>query len=329
MKCCFILIFLFGFFPVINTTSAPKPISEFNFSSSEANLKTFPIINSDINTNVIYLKKYFTKKKLGFVLWQLPPQTHSQQESYVLLMDGGKVCVIDGGVDGDAPYLRGFLAALGNEVEDWFISHPHPDHMGALNAILKEPNGLKIHTIYHSELSEAFIDQYEVGYNKKTAEFYKNLRNFDGKVVDVLKPGLMRNYGSSHIKILGVKNEELINYNNQCLVIKAWDNCKSVLFLNDLDKEAGDELLNGNYKNELNCDYLQMAHHGQNGVRKDFYRSIKFKACLWPTPLWLHDNDAGKGYNTYKWETIEIRNLMDSIGIKKNYWAYNGLCKIE
>ena len=112
-------------------------------------------------------------------------------------------------------------------------------------------------------------------------------------------------------------------------MIKAWDNWKSVLFLNDLDKEAGDKLLNGNYRNELNCDYLQMAHHGQNGVRKDFYRSIKFKACLWPTPIWLHDNDAGKGYNTYKWETIEIRNLMDSIGIKKNYWAYKGLCKTE
>lgn len=32
--------------------------------------------------------------------------------------------------------MRGFIGALGNEVEAWFISHPHDDHMGALSVIL-------------------------------------------------------------------------------------------------------------------------------------------------------------------------------------------------
>jgi len=27
-----------------------------------------------------------------------------------------------------------------------------------------------------------------------------------------------------------------------------------------------------------------MSHHGQNGVSMDFYRKVKFRACLWPTP---------------------------------------------
>ncbi|MGK6350173.1 ComEC/Rec2 family competence protein [Parapedobacter sp. DT-150] len=269
--------------------------------------------------------------KQGFTLWQLPPQTPSQMNSYVFLTDNGKVCVMDGGMAGDAPYLRGFLAALGNEVEAWFISHPHQDHLGALNEILKAPNGLTIHTIYHSELSKAFYEQHELGHKELTAAYYATLGNFSGKVVNLTEPGMVIDIGDTHFKILGVKNEEITNnpYNNQSMVIKVWDNQKSVLFLGDIGIEAGDKLWNGPYRGELNCDYLQMAHHGQNGVRKDFYRNIRFKACLWPTPRWLHDNDAGKGYNTHTWETIEIRELMDEIGIKKHYWAFEGLHKIE
>jgi hypothetical protein len=72
-----------------------------------------------------------------------------------------------------------------------------------------------------------------------------------------------------------------------------------------------------------------MAHHGQKGVSKLFCRTIKFNACLWPTPSWLYNNDAGKGYNTGSFETLEIRNLIDSLGIKKNYVSWKGLYKIK
>lgn len=65
----------------------------------------------------------------GFTLWQLPPQGPSQMNSYVIRTDAGRVAVIDGGTAADAPYLRGFLAALGNRVEWWFVTHPHVDHM--------------------------------------------------------------------------------------------------------------------------------------------------------------------------------------------------------
>lgn len=269
--------------------------------------------------------------KSDFVLWQLPSVLKSHMNSYVFQMSNGKVVVMDGGSKGEAAYLRGFLAALGNEVEAWFISHPHFDHMKALNEILKEPNGIKIKTIYHSRLSEAFYSKYELEYKSLTEDFYSQLDHFDGKIVDIKKPGLVIRIGNTRFKALGVKNEEIgINpYNNQCLVLKVWDARKSVLFLGDLGMEGGDKLLNGPFGKELNCDYLQLAHHGQAGVRKDFYRKIRFTACLWPTPLWLFNNDAGKGYNTHTWETVEIRELMKELGIKRHYYAFDGLSRIE
>lgn len=53
----------------------------------------------------------------SFTLWQLPEQTHSQMMSYVIRTPGDKIVVIDGGVKGDADYLRKFLLDLGGKVE--------------------------------------------------------------------------------------------------------------------------------------------------------------------------------------------------------------------
>lgn len=270
------------------------------------------------------------KGKSDFVLWQLPSQVNTHGNSYVLQMSNGKVCVIDGGTKDETPYLRGFLAALGNEVEAWFISHPHFDHMGALNEILKAPGDIKIKNVYHSEMSENYFDM-EPQCSAQTADFYKNLKASGLKVINIAEPGMLLQIGKTNFKVLSVKNEEIkLNpYNNQSVVIRVWDAKKSMVFLGDLGIEAGDKLLKSTFRKDLDCDYLQMAHHGQNGVSKDFYRTIKFKACLWPTPLWLWNNDAGKGYNTHNWQTIEIRNLMDELGIKKHYVSWQGLVRIE
>lgn len=58
-------------------------------------------------------------KKPGFALWQLSPQGPSQMNSYVFVTDKGRVVVLDGGTADDAPFLRGFIAALGNHVDKW------------------------------------------------------------------------------------------------------------------------------------------------------------------------------------------------------------------
>lgn len=269
--------------------------------------------------------------KPDFTLWQLPSQIKSPMNSYVLQLADGRVVVMDGGTKGETQYLRGFLGSLGNQVDVWFITHPHVDHMGALNEILMDPQGIKIKTIYHSRMSPEYRSQHEVTQQEFTEAFYDNLDRFEGEVVDLTEPGLELVMSRTHVKVLGVKNEEITAnpYNNQSMVIKVWDDAKSVLFLADLGIEGGDKLFNGSYRDELDCDYLQLSHHGQAGVSKDFYRNIQFRACLWPTPEWLYNNDAGQGYDTHTWETVEIRQLMDSLGITEHYRAFEGLHRID
>lgn len=272
----------------------------------------------------------FSKNRPDFVLWQLPSQVNTIGNSYVFRMDDGKVVVMDGGVKAEAAYLRGFLAALGNQVDVWFVSHPHPDHIGALNEILKAPGDIKIGKIFLSEFSPVFCEL-EPEYKAAAVDFYNNLKKSQVPVVNVTQPGMVIQIDRTKFKILSVTNEDLTTnpYNNSSMVIRAWDSKKSILFLGDAGREEGDRLLKGPFRKDLDCDYLQMAHHGQKGVSKDFYRTIKFSACLWPSPSWVYNNDAGKGYNTHTFETVEIRNLVDSLGIKKNYVSCKGLCKIE
>lgn len=271
-----------------------------------------------------------SKPKSDFVLWQLPSQVDNIGNSYVFKTSSGKVVVMDGGVKEEADYLRGFLAALGNHVNIWFVSHPHPDHIGAITDILKDPKGLKIDIVCHSEFSPQFRKT-ESAYEAKANEFYNALHQSGIETEHLAKPGKIFQLDKTSFKILAVKDEsELKNpYNNSCVVIRVSDPKKSFLFLADAGLEEGERLLNGPFSKELDCDYLQMAHHGQRGVSKDFYRTIKFRACLWPTPTWVYNNDVGGGYNTHTLKTVEIRNLIDSLGITENYVSNKGLFRIE
>ncbi len=260
------------------------------------------------------------KKQSVFTMWQLPMQVGNIGNSYVFRTAGGKIIVFDGGWPAEQLYLRGFIAGLGNEVEAWFISHPHDDHMGVLWQILKDRQGMKINHIYHSRFSPELVEL-EKPYNEYAKDFYAVLDTVSIPVTDFREAGYQGNIDGFNFKILGVANGEIQTnpFNNSSMVMKVWDDKKSILFLADTGAESCEKLLNGPYRNELSCDYLQVAHHGQHGCTEEFYKSIDFRACLWPTAYWIWTNDQGGGYNTGNLETMETRRWMDEIGIKEHH----------
>lgn len=237
----------------------------------------------------------------GFTLWQLPSQVNTIGNSYVMQTSKGSVVVIDGGMKEEESYLRGFLAALGNEVEAWFVSHPHNDHVGAITEILKNPNGIKINRVYESAFPPELL-ALEAPYSGHADEYYEALAASGVEVVQLKETGLTDKIDGLHFKVLGVTNPEITSnpYNNSSLILRVWDKKKSIVFLGDAGIECGDKAL-AKYPKDFDCDYLQMAHHGQRGCSEEFYKSIRFKACLWPTPSWVWDNVNGD------LETLETR----------------------
>lgn len=270
------------------------------------------------------------EQKPGFTLWQLPPQGPSQMNSYVIRTNAGRIVMIDGGTADDAPYLRGFLGALGNEVAAWIITHPHADHMGALTEILKNPGDIRIGMIYHSPMTEEQLAT-DARRHALARTFYEALEASDTPRTELTEPGLELSLDGLYLKVLQVNDRSTtVNaYNNASIVLRLWDGRKSLLMLGDTGEESGDRLLATVPEDELSCDYIQMAHHGQMGVKDDFYRTVDFRACLWPTPLWVWNNDVGEGYDTAWMKTPHTRALMDELGIEEHYCAWQGLVKIE
>jgi len=267
----------------------------------------------------------------SFSLWQLPNQTHTQMMSYVIRTVNGKVIVIDGGNAGDGPYLADFLEGLGNVVDAWFISHAHSDHFDALREILKQPGALEIKALYGSMPSEAWIDEVGTLGEQLPFKMFNSALAQAGRSITELELGQAMDIDGVHIEVLGVKNPEIKAnpLNNSSIVLRMTDAVKSVLFLADLGVEGGNKLLAGPYANRLPSDYVQMAHHGQNGVNEAFYQRVNPAYCLWPAPKWLWDNDNGGGENSGSWRTLEVRAWMDKLSIKAHYPMFEGLRKIE
>lgn len=266
-----------------------------------------------------------------FTLWQLPNQTPTQIMSYVMQTHGGKLIVVDGGMPGDAPYLADFLKERGNEVEAWFISHPHIDHFSALCEILKNPGDLKIKAIYGSILDGDWVAQHTQGDEGERYQYFIDTVVGAGRSVDELAVGQEMDIDGIRIEVLAVKNPEIFpnGINNSSLVFRVSDAKKSVLFTGDLGVEGGEKVLHGPLADRLYADYVQMAHHGQAGVNEAFYQHVGASYCLWPTPLWLWDNDNGGGKGSGPWQTLKVRAWMDKLDIKGNYNMHEGLQTIK
>ena len=191
--------------------------------------------------------------------------------------------------------------------------------MGALFTLLPDLQHLKIKKIYHSRLADNLIDKDDE--QNSCREFYNQLEKSGIPIEDVQQAGKTIHFDNINLRILSVQNPEfeMNAYNNSSMVMRVCDKQTSILFLGDAGVECGEKLLQGPYGRELDSDYVQMAHHGQQGCSREFYQSIKFRGCLWSTPLWVWNNDAGQGFNTSRLKTVETRHWMDELGIKEHH----------
>ncbi len=253
-----------------------------------------------------------------FSLWQLTSASDTIGNSYVLKTAGGHLILIDGGMEknGDAQKLRNYIKAQGNnKVDAWWFSHPHGDHIGAFLNIADDLQGITIDTIYYSRLADSITEGRAL-----TDRFNKKVDEMSAAGVNVVNLTLGARYDMDgiFIKVLGIANPEFTTasagtsvVNEQSVIVRFEDDSKSVVFTGDASEQAGTKCIT-KYSKYLNCDYMQMAHHGQRGVRESFYKNIDFKHCLWPTPKWLWEAEEGNANNYMTWAT---RKWMDEKGI--------------
>ena len=206
--------------------------------------------------------------------------------SYLIVTTGGKVIVVDGGWAGDAPYLKSLIKSFGGRVDAWFITHPHEDHVVALSEILAAPDGITIGTIYHTKASPARYSDPENEAHKAISTLYGLMNGYN--VVDIREPGGRYDIDGVGIKVLSVSDEVLnsSNLNDSSLALRIWDSNKSVVLLGDCMVAEGRKLL-ATCPADLDCDFLQLGHHGNKGPEKAFYDAVNFRYALVPTAEWV------------------------------------------
>ena len=299
-------------------------------------LKIDKIYGSAVYFKDIAVKTYIVEKNLlgGAILYQLPSQTkmnaseYEQNESYVLLTPDKKIIVMDGGCAGDGEYLYNFIKCLGNEVEAWFISHPHSDHYMALTTLLQNYE-LKINKLYYDFGDMNWIINNSPSSMPLIQEFEKQVKLHG---ITVQKPHKDDVYEFGTVKVKVLNNAEHYSYyggidgmNSLSIIYKVYTANASILFLGDADIDQGKWLLENVSAEDLKSTIVQMAHHGQNGVDEDLYKAISPKICLWPNVEWIWHNR----YDTNSYSTYYTRHWMQELGVVKNYLAKDGLCVIK
>lgn len=262
----------------------------------------------------------------------LHSQTPIQMESFIITTADGRIIAIDGGHREDARYFVDYLKKLTGEerprIDAWFLTHSHKDHVSAFFEVVQNMSDeVEIGKVYYNFPSVQFLLRGHDRNAAKTAEeFYGLLPLFADKIC-IVSSGDTYEIGEAKIEILYTTDPEITSNatNNSSTVFKMTLGGKTALFLGDCGVQAGDKIL-AKYAGTdmLDCDICQMAHHGQQGVTKEFYEAVRPEICLWCTPKWLWENDAGKGFNTHVFKTVEVREWMEELGVKKNYIDMDG-----
>ena len=244
-----------------------------------------------------------------------------------------KTVVIDGGTYKDSAQLADLLREHCNShVDAWFFTHPHHDHIGCFVDIKKNYSNITIDTLYCK-----FPDLTDPAWAKLArsdfeAKLWENVKEWEERCcIHKVSSGEIFEFDEVKMHVLRVLDPDIAKnrINNSSTVYRIEGAQKSILILGDLGVEGGIELMKACPLDLLQADYTQMAHHGQNGVSREFYDYIQPKRCIWASPEWLWNNDQGNGFDTGIFQTVRTREWMEALGVTEHIVEKDGIQKIE
>ena len=254
----------------------------------------------------------------GGVLYQIAPQK-AQIMGYVYVTKTGQVLAFDGGMDGDKAALLRIIQKYGGVVHHWFITHYHNDHIGAIIELFKD-SSVKVEKLYFDFPSPELLVDRGDGDNP-LVEKWLSLIPQETQVITP-KQGDVYALNAATVTVLNNAAFDILHdfSNNSSVVYKLDTGKTKVLFTGDLERKGDEYLGNPWFVEQLSdCTVVQMSHHGQKGVSKKFYDATAVEVCLYPTPLWLWNNDRGGGKNSSFWTTLYTREWMRERNVKKSY----------
>lgn len=254
-----------------------------------------------------------------YYITQYADDTGIQAMFYTIESDRGDLIVIDGGNAGNADYVRSVIEEKGGHVDAWFLTHPHPDHIGAFNILWDEMQD-KIDVIYASDID------YAAYYSK--AQEWDDIASYDTFLNYMSESDkLVYLHTGDKLKVCGLRFKILHSYegfvdetsndicNNGSLMMRVTNQKESMLFCADIGVGMSEKIIS-QFPEDIKCDYIQMGHHGNGGLSEAFYRLAAPRAAFFDAPEWLMNPEEGNSYTT-----PANRQLMESLGAEIYYYA--------
>lgn len=269
--------------------------------------------------------KYSVWVKKDCIEWtvtEYPSLDNVQSLIYTIEDDKGGLAIVDGGYTTDAGALRTIIAAHGNHVSSWIITHPHPDHVGAFNEIMTNPGDIQVDEIYSVDVNLERYRETAQSYDgfESCEEFYRILGTIDESKIHFVHEGDTFEILGLSSKVLSAWDENvdalpdhLCNDGSMMFKLSGYE--ESMLFCADVQKEMEPFIIE-KHSEDLNAEYVQAAHHGNWGLSTDFYDLLNPKMVLFDSTDYLlnpesnYDASALKEY--FEGRGIEVVNYSNA-----------------
>ena len=316
----------------VPTQAAPAAAAQENADRFEEDFVSFfQHLFSKIKSFFVGIKYFIEVKKEGVpntmnknAIHMLKSVEDTIGDSFIITTEDGKVIAVDGGFSFETDYFIQYLKAVTGQnrphIDAWFLSHPHTDHVEVFYEVAE--NRTKQVTFDKVLLNYVPYELYESRSQEEgmqmVGEFNRVSRAFPEKV-QILNAGDVFSIGAAKISVLYTPDDSFLDVNEHSVIFRMDLGGKSVMFTGDAQVNAGNKTLaDWESSGLIDCDICKMAHHGQDGVDRNFYEAVSPEICLWPTPTWVWDNRHGN------LQTLEVRAWMEELGVKENHIAWQG-----
>ncbi|MCI8360938.1 MAG: MBL fold metallo-hydrolase [Clostridiales bacterium] len=176
-----------------------------------------------------------------------------QADSTLLTLPDGRHMLIDGGNNNDGEKICDYLEQAGVGRLDFLVAtHPHEDHIGGLDAVVKR---FEVGKIYAPKL-----DRSSVPTTRTYEDFLLAVQEKGYKLTAAKAGALLLDEEGLRIEILSPAQEKYKELNDYSVVLRVSFGQTSWLFTGDAETLPEREMLEAGY--DLSAQLLKVGHHG-------------------------------------------------------------------